>query len=144
MFELARFLPYHINRTGVRLVTAFGNELERFDLTVPMWRVLAVLWQYGELKVTDLIADTTIEQSTLSRLLVEMEKRGLLTRRRDEEDGRAVLVKLTPAGRKLTKTLIPLALRDERVALRGFTPEEVGQLYGMLGRIFENAADLLP
>ncbi len=144
MFELARFLPYHINRTGVRLVTAFGNELERFDLTVPMWRVLAVLWQYGELKVTDLIDDTTIEQSTLSRLLVEMEKRGLLTRRRNEEDGRAVLVKLTQAGRKLTKTLIPLALRNERVALRGFTPEEVEQLYGMLGRIFENAADLLP
>ena len=144
MFNLARFLPYHINRTGVRLVTAFGNELERFDLTVPMWRVLAVLWQNRELKVTDLIADTAIEQSTLSRLLVAMEKRGLLTRQRNTADARAVLVKLTPAGRKLTKTLIPLALRNERVALRGFSPEEAEQLYGMLGRIFENAADLLP
>jgi MarR family transcriptional regulator, organic hydroperoxide resistance regulator len=144
MFDFTRFLPYHINRTGVRLATAFGNDLERFDLTVPMWRVLAVLWQAGELKVTDLIADTTIEQSTLSRLLVGMEKRGLLTRRRNAADARAVLVKLTPAGRKLTKTLIPLALRNERMALRGFSPEEVEQLYGMLNRVFENAADLLP
>jgi DNA-binding MarR family transcriptional regulator len=144
MFDFTRFLPYHVNRTGVRLATAFGNELERFDLTVPMWRVLGVLWQARELKVTDLIADTTIEQSTLSRLLVAMEKRGLLARRRAGADGRAVLVSLTPAGRKLTKILIPLALRNERVALRGFSPEEVEQLYGMLNRVFENAADLLP
>ena len=109
-----------------------------------MWLVLGVLWQVRELKVTDLIADTTIEQSTLSRLLVAMEKRGLLARRRAGADGRAVLVSLTPAGRKLTKILIPLALRNERVALRGFSPEEVEQLYGMLNRVFENAADLLP
>jgi MarR family transcriptional regulator, organic hydroperoxide resistance regulator len=94
--------------------------------------------------VTDLIEDTTIEQSTLSRLLIAMERRDLIARRRAEEDGRAVLVSLTPAGRKLTKTLIPLALRNQRVALRGFSPEEVEQLYGMLGRIFENAGDLLP
>jgi MarR family transcriptional regulator, organic hydroperoxide resistance regulator len=144
MFDFTRFLPYHVHRTGVRLASAFGNELERFDLTVPMWRVLGVLWRARELKVTDLIEDTTIEQSTLSRLLIAMEKRDLIARRRAEEDGRAVLVSLTPAGRKLTKTLIPLALRNQRVALRGFSAEEVEQLYAMLGRIFENAADLLP
>jgi MarR family transcriptional regulator, organic hydroperoxide resistance regulator len=144
MFDLGRFLPYHINRTGVRLATAFGNELRRYSLTVPMWRVLAVLWHHGELKVNDLIVDTSIEQSTLSRLLVAMEKRGLVTRQRSAADARTVLVKLTPSGRKLTRELIPLALRNQRIALRGFSQEETDQLYSMLSRIYDNAADLIP
>ena len=42
MFDLARFLPYHVNRTGVRLAIAFGDDLERYGLTITMWRVLAV------------------------------------------------------------------------------------------------------
>lgn len=142
MFDLARFLPYHVNRTGVRLATAFGEELARYDLSVPMWRVLAALWDGGERKAGDLMVDTSIEQSTLSRLLTAMEKRGLLRRRRSEADARAVVVKLTAEGRKLTKALIPYALRNERIALRGFSEQEVDQLLAMLTRIYENAADL--
>jgi len=142
MFDLARFLPYHINRTGVRLASAFGDELARYDLTVAMWRVLAVLWHSGEQKAGDLMIDTSIEQSTLSRLLATMEKRGLLTRRRSETDARTMVVTLTTEGRKLTKELIPYALRNERIALRGFSEEEIDRLLAMLARIYENAADL--
>ncbi|HMN72552.1 MAG TPA: MarR family transcriptional regulator [Rhodoblastus sp.] len=142
MFDLARFLPFHINRTGARLAAAFGDELARSDLTVPMWRVLAALWHGGEQKAGDLMVATSIEQSTLSRLVTAMEKRGLLTRRRSESDARTVVVALTAEGRKLTKDLIPYALRNERIALRGFSEEEVDQLLKMLSRIYENAADL--
>ncbi len=144
MFDLNRFLPYHLNRTGVRLATAFTKELERFNLTLPMWRVLAVLWHHGELKVSDITVDTTIEQSTLSRMLVTMDDRGLITRERSKLDARTVVVNLTPAGRKMTKTLIPWALHFERLALKGFSEEEISTLYAMLTRIFENSADLFP
>ena len=91
-----------------------------------------------------IIGDTTIEQSTVSRLLTTMDERGLLTRVRNKLDNRSVLVKLTPNGRKLTKALIPLALQNQRFALRGFSEKEIEQLYKMLGRIFDNARDLLP
>ncbi len=142
MFDLARFLPYHINRTGVRLASAFGDELARYDLAVPMWRVMAALWHGGEQKTGDLMAATSIEQSTLSRLVTAMEKRGLLTRRRSESDARTVVVKLTAEGNRLTKELIPYALRNERIALRGFSDAEIDLLLAMLTRIYENAADL--
>ena len=46
MFNFEMFFHYHINRTGVRLATALSNELECFDLKLPMWRVLAVLWSH--------------------------------------------------------------------------------------------------
>lgn len=143
MFDLNRFLPYHLNRTGVRLAAAFIQELDRFDLTLPMWRVLAVLWHHGEMKVSDIVVETTIEQSTLSRLLVTMDQRGLITRERSTLDARVVVVGLTPAGREVTRTLIPLALKVERTALKGFSKQEIDTLYAMLSRIFENAAGLL-
>ena len=73
-----------------------------------------------------------------------MEKRGLVNRRRNTADARTVLVKLTPKGRKLTKELIPLGLRNERFALQGFSSAEVDQLLSLLSRIYENAEGLLP
>ncbi len=142
MFDLDHYLPYHLNRTGARLATAFGNDLRRFDLTLTMWRVLAVLWHHGELKVSDIVVDTTIEQSTLSRLLVTMEGKGLLSRERSRVDARTVVVNLTPRGRKVTKTLIPLALELERTTLKGFSKKEIDSLYAMLTRIFKNASNL--
>lgn len=144
MFDLDNYLPYHLNRTGARLASTFSSELERFELTLPMWRVLAVLWHHGELKVSDIIIDTTIEQSTLSRLLVTMEGKGMLTRERSKVDARTVMVDLTPKGRKATKSLIPLALKLEKTALKGFSKKEIDTLYAMLARIFKNSAKLSP
>ena len=143
LFDLKRFLPYLLNRAGIRLATAFSAELSRFDLTLPMWRVMAVLWHHGEQRVTDLVIETTIEQSTLSRLLASMDGRGLVARQRNLRDARTVIVRLTPAGRDLTRQLIPLALRNEGTALQGFSPQEIDALHTMLFRIFDNAAELL-
>ena len=142
MFNLDRFLPYHLNRTGVRLAQAFSKELANSDLTLPMWRVLAVLWHHGDLKVGDIALDATIEQSTLSRLLASMDERGLVRRERSKDDNRAVMVSLTPAGRDVTRSLIPWALRFEREALRDFSEAEIETLYALLTRIFNNAAVL--
>ncbi|CUW39519.1 protein of unknown function [Magnetospirillum sp. XM-1] len=55
-----------------------------------------------------------------------------------------VVVNLTPGGRKVTKTLIPWALKFERTAFKDFSQEEIDTLYSMLTRIFENSAELLP
>ena len=141
-FNLTTYLPYLINRTGVQVAGAFSREIEQHGITLQMWRVLAALWQGGERKSADLIVDTSIEQSTLSRLVTTMEQRGMLTRRRSNHDARAVVVALTEEGRRVTKELIPYALRNERIALRGFSREEIDILLGMLTRIYDNAADL--
>lgn len=142
-FDLNHYLPYLLNRAGTRLATAFTRELEHFALTLPMWRVMAVLWHKGEQRLIELIQETSIEQSTLSRLLAVMDDRGLVNRNRDRADARAVLVTLTAAGKNLTGQLIPLALRNEGVAQQGFTDEEIRVLHSMLRRIFDNSADLL-
>lgn len=138
MFDLESYLPYLINRAGVRLANAFGEVLESYRITLPMWRVMAALDHRGGQRVGQLAAMTSIEVSTLSRLLGAMEEKGLVLRQRSDEDARTVTVGLTELGARLTGQIIPTALHYEEVALQGFAPRETAALKAMLARVFKN------
>ena len=137
-FDLQSYLPYLINRTGVRISDQFGVELRRFDLTIAMWRVLAALWHDGSMRLSDLAASTSIEVSTLSRQITGMQQRGLVTRTRATDDARAVDVDFTPEGRAITSEIIPHAVEYEIKALQGFTEAEAATLRRLLTRLYEN------
>ena len=138
-FDLTAYLPYLINRTGVELATAFSREIARHGVTLQMWRVLAALQHRDGLRISDLAELTSIEISTLSRLVGKMEKQGMVTRRRGPEaDGRVVAVALTPVGRATTRAIVPVARRYEATALAGFSAEEAAALKRMLIRVYAN------
>ena len=138
-FDLTTYLPYLINRTGVGLAGAFSREIAPYGVTLPMWRVLAALHHRDRLRVSDLAGLTSIDISTLSRLIGKMEKRNLVTRRRSPEaDGRVVTVVVTPAGRAATRAIVPVAQRYEAMALAGFTADEAAALKRMLIRVYGN------
>ena len=102
-----------------------------------MWRVLAALHHRDGLRISDLAGLTSIDISTLSRLIGKMEKRCLVTRRRSPEaDGRVVTVVVTPAGQAATRAIVPVAQRYETMALAGFTADEAAALKQMLIRVY--------
>ena len=141
-FDLQAFVPYLLNRAAVRIAEAFGEELKRHHLTVPMWRVIAALWHHGPSRLGDLSDLTAIEISTLSRLVTVLQRKGLVSRVRSEADARAVRLDLTDPGRTLTAALIPLALECERRTLSGLSEDEVAFLRRLLHRVYRNAAEL--
>ena len=141
-FDLQNFLPYLINRAGIRISEHFGVELRRFELTIAMWRVLAALWHDGVMRLCDLAQSTSIEVSTLSRQITAMQQLDLVTRTRASDDARAVDVDLSEKGRAITAQVIPLALAYEYAALQGFTPEEGAQLRRLLTRLYANLDEL--
>lgn len=143
MFDLSQYLPYLLNRAGSRIADSFSTILKPHELTLSMWRVLASLHHDDGQRVGALSDMTTVEVSTLSRMLGTLQRKGFVERRRPSihavgEDARAVTVHLTPAGRAMTETLIPEALRYEATALDGFTEDEARMLKSMLGRLFDN------
>ena len=138
-FDLTTYLPYLINRTGVELAAAFSREIAPHGVTLQMWRVLAALQHRDDLRISDLADLTSIEISTLSRLVGKMERQGMVTRRRGPEaDGRVVAVALTPVGRATARAIVPVARRYEEAALAGFTPDEAAALKRMLIRVYAN------
>jgi len=71
--DLGNYLPYLVNRLGSALVASMtANALAPHDLNIEAWRVLAVLSYRGAQRQIDLAGMTSIEVSTLSRLVTRM------------------------------------------------------------------------
>src|SRR5690606_5036066 len=111
--------------------------LAEYQLTLPMYRVMAVLRQEGAQRLGDLGAMVAVEVSTLSRLITTMQRKGLVTRVRPENNGRTVSIALTPAGEALVDKLMPLAAHFETVGTKTFSAKEVAWLKQALNQIHE-------
>ena len=142
MGPLDSYLPYLLNRAGSRIATSFSDRVRPLGATLQEWRVLAALREKDGRRMGDLSETTSIEVSTMTRLVDTMEKRGLVDRRRDGEDARAVLLHATPAGRRLTRRILPIAEHYETAALAGFNAAEADKLRAALRRLYANMAAL--
>jgi DNA-binding MarR family transcriptional regulator len=144
LYRLNESFPYLLNRVGVRMGELFVRRIERYGVTLPMYRVLAALWATGDQRLGDLAATTTAELSTLSRLIGEMKRKGLVSRRRSEDNGRTVAINLTTKGRALAEELMPIAQHFEEVAVRNFAPDEVARIKAVLTTVYSNLDDIEP
>ena len=139
--DLANYLPYLVNRLGSALVASFtASALAQHDLNIDAWRVMAVLANRGAQRQIDLAALTSIEVSTLSRLVTRMVRRGLVTRRRSQASNREVVVELSAKGRGLVTRIIPLAHRLEAAAAQAIPARDLVVIKRALQRMFENMA----
>jgi DNA-binding MarR family transcriptional regulator len=141
--ELDNYLPYLINRVGFALVENFtSGALKQTGVTIDMWRVLAALSNNGGgQRQVDLSGMTSIDASTMSRLVSRLVRIGLVTRSRSETSNREVLVALSPKGRALVQRLIPIANKLEDTASAGLTAKELAVMKTLLSRIYRNFAD---
>jgi DNA-binding MarR family transcriptional regulator len=137
--DLGNYLPYLINRVGFALVESFTvDALKAHDLSIDMWRVLAALSNNGSQRQVDLSGMTSIDASTMSRLVSRLVRAGLATRSRSEKSSREVVVALSPKGRALVQRLIPIAVRLERKASAGLSAKELAVMKRLLSRTYQN------
>jgi len=135
---LQDFLPYLLNRAGLRVGVMFLRDIEPYGVTLPMWRVMIELWRNGDHRLGELAERTSIDLSTLSRLLVAMQRKHLIVRRRSGLDGRALSLTLTERGLELTEKIVPFALHYEDVAMRGMNDSDVKRLKQLLNQVYDN------
>lgn len=139
--DLAGYFPYLINRVGALFVERYTTEaLDREDLSIAMWRVLAVLSNNGSQRQVDLALMTSIEVSTLSRIVARLLRRGLITRKRSREDNREFSVALSGSGRKLVRRLIPIARAQEKEAVEAISPRDLEVARRVLRAMYGNLA----
>ena len=136
--NLQDFLPYLLNRAGLRIGVMFSRDIEDYGVTLPMWRVLLELWHRGDNRLGELSERTSIDLSTLSRLLVAMQRKKLIVRRRSGLDGRALSVTLTQRGLELAESISPYAVRYEDIAMKGLSDSEVRTLKDLLKIVYQN------
>lgn len=92
------FPLYAASRAVTRSYKPF---LEELDITYPQYLVLMVLWEYGSQSVSQLGQHLLLDSGTLTPLLKKLQAKGLVTRTRDVNDERRVLIDLTEDGQAL-------------------------------------------
>jgi MarR family transcriptional regulator, organic hydroperoxide resistance regulator len=137
--NLDDYLPYLVNRVGNIIADHYAREvLAKHRLSIAEWRVIAALASKGSQRQIDLAELTSIDSSTLSRLVTRLVKMGLLSRTRSPTSPREVTVKLTTKGNRQAERLIPLARRYEAVAATGLRADEIAALKTGLRRMYAN------
>jgi len=137
--SLADYVPYLVNRVGAALVARFSSEaLEQHDLSIAMWRVLLILASAGAQRQVDLSDQTSVEVSTLSRLISKLAQKGLVTRARAKNSNREVTIALTRKGSALVSELMPVARDLEQIAISHLSSGELAALKRTLRQIYQN------
>jgi DNA-binding MarR family transcriptional regulator len=136
VYKLTDSFPYLLNRVGVRMGELFSRRIASYGVTLPMYRVMAALWETPGQRLNDLAGMTTVELSTLSRLVGTMEKMKLVSRSRLENNARTVAITLTDSGRALVEELMPIAQHFEQVAVSKLSPSALKALKKTLTDIY--------
>src|SRR5690606_26366681 len=115
---------------------------QRFGLSVPEWRVMAVLGDSGRLTQRELTRMTLMDKVAVNRACKVLEERGLASRRPNAQDGRSHLLELTASGTRMHDEIMPLALEMERRLFAKFAPEEIASFRSLLARVRDEVDDL--
>lgn len=102
-----RSLPIALLRAREAVMSHFRPMLARYDVTEQQWRVIRVLAEAGTLDASDVAEKAFILAPSLTRMIKSLEERGFITRHKDTDDGRRVLLKLAPAGLAILNTVTP-------------------------------------
>ena len=134
--RLETFLPYRLNVVAAEISQALaGIYGARFGISIPEWRVLATLGQFGEATARAVGAHSRMHKTSVSRAVGALEGRGLIARRANAADRREAFLTLTDAGRAIYLEIVPLASAFAENLCAGFTAEE--------RRVFDRLLDAL-
>jgi DNA-binding MarR family transcriptional regulator len=125
------FIPYRLSVTSNLVSDSIARAYESlFGLTIPEWRLVAVVAETGGITQQAIGAKTLMDKVTVSRAAIDQRDR-----RANAEDRRSHLLELTDAGRDLYAAVAPKALDLERRIFSAFEPAEVARFMDMLRRI---------
>jgi DNA-binding MarR family transcriptional regulator len=140
-FHLEQFLPYLVHRVGSRLAEGFEDRFAEAGLTLQQWRAAAVLYEFGPQAMGDIARRTSINASTMTRLIGQMEKQDLVKRERPVANQRTVYVRLLDEGRKRVESLIPQVIDYESDLSACFSEAELRTFKTLLEKFFRSLVD---
>ena len=111
------------------------DQVEAHGLSLTEFAVLEVLLHKGALPIGEIGDRVLLASSSMTYVIDKLEQRGLLRRRRSEEDRRALLAELTPEGRTKIETVFPEHAALIRDLMDDLTPEEKRRTATVLKRL---------
>lgn len=139
-FALERFVPYRLSVLTNILSRAIGRIYgQRFGLTIPEWRVMAVLGRFAPLSANEVCERTQMDKVRVSRAVARLRNAKLVEHAVDGADRRRSALRLSAAGRKIHAAIVPLAKAKEAEFLAGLPEADRQALDRLITRLTDRA-----
>jgi len=137
---LEDFLPYRLsilsNTVSSTIATAYNK---RFGLSIPEWRVIAVLGRFPGLSAVEVAERTLMDKVAVSRAVTKLINSGRVDRQIADADRRRSILRLSTEGRQVHDEIAPLALKFEEDLLHGLSEDEIRTLSVIMERLLARA-----
>ncbi len=141
--KLKEFLPYRLSVLSNRISRDIAKRYqERFSLTIPEWRVMAILGETPGLSASQVGEKTAMDKVAVSRAAAGLLAAKLIARKTDSADKRKVVLSLSKKGQAIYSQVVPVALAYEAAILDKLEPQEKQNLSKLLNRISEIQAGI--
>ncbi|KAF0173534.1 MAG: winged helix-turn-helix transcriptional regulator [Hyphomonadaceae bacterium] len=134
--RLEAFLPYRLAVLANAVSRAFARRYEdEFGLSIPEWRVMALLAVSPGLTATEVAEATPMDKVAVSRAVRGLIEAGRLRASADKTDARRQRLALTPAGMAIYRRIVPLARALEARLTAGMGTDEREALDRLLAQL---------
>lgn len=141
--RLEEFLPYRLsvlsNTVSRGLARAY---IGRFGLTIPEWRMLAVLARFAPAAAQEVADRSAMDKVRVSRAVTRLMERGLVERVMDATDRRRSQLSLSEAGWAIYAEIAPAARRVEEEIYAGLEEGERAEFDRLLNKLQQHALAL--
>lgn len=127
-------IDYCLKATWQRISNKYNLIAAEFGITQAMGYVLINVHKTG-VTVSQLAADTGVKATSLSRLLKNLEEKGVIYRKENESDKRSVMVFLTPLGIEKRKVAKGIVKDFNRYLQDHFEEDELNAMYAILRKL---------
>lgn len=122
---LEDFLPYRLSVLSHTISTTIANVYEkRFGVSIPEWRVIAILGRFPDLSAVEVADRTMLDKVAVSRAVTKLIRNGRIDRQFADSDRRRSILNLSDEGRQVHDEIAPLALAFEHDLLQGISAED--------------------
>jgi len=140
---LEDFLPYRLSITSHTVSTNIARVYEkRFGVSIPEWRVIAVLGRYPGLSAVEVAERTLMDKVAVSRAVTKLIKNGRIDRQFADADRRRSILNLSEQGREVHNEIAPLALQFEQELLQDISDDDYDTFNSILEKLLEKARQL--
>ena len=108
---------------------------DQFGLTIPQWRVIAILGEYSSQSAKQLVQRTAMDKVAVSRAVRQLIDREFVDREVVPMDGRSTLLSLSKNGEIVYERIAPVALKIEKRLLNSLSDEEITSLNSILDKL---------
>ena len=140
---LEEFLPYRLSILSNRVSRAIAARYaEEFDLTIPEWRVMALLGRHAQMTASEIADATEMDKVAISRAVARLTEMRRVAGSPDPKDARRQLLRLSAQGARIYAEIAPVALECERRLLSALSANEKAMLDGLIDRLLDGAKKL--